>query len=255
MHLFRRFASVTLLGALAVTMLCSSHTLAATALKNDNTRQVVATVNRQIHNSIQTTGTTLTVTDELQQKVLSSTKGRKASKSQFKKQFQKLLFVRDSSSLTLIGDTEDYDVTFKSSDTSILRVDKVSDNTCDYYGIAAGKATITIRIKNKNELFFWNRPLVLRAKITVSPRAVSVKFRHSKYKIIKGRSRQLRTTIRPSITKEKPNYQSLNPSIATVNAKGVVRARSEGTAYITATLANGMQSKCKIIVKKQNGTS
>lgn len=246
MHFFRKLASVTILAALTITILCCNHTQAATSATSDS---------KKMSKSSQTTASTFTVTNELQQRILTSPKGHKAAKSQFKEQFQKLIFVKDSSSLTLIGNTEDYDVTFRSSDNTILKVDKVSDNTCDYYGVAAGKATITIRIKDSNELFFWKRPLVLKAKVTVSPRAVSVKFRHSKYKIVKGKSKKLRTTIRPSITKEKPTYQSLNPSIATVNAKGIVRAKTEGTAYITATLANGMQSKCKIVVKKQKGTS
>ena len=166
-----------------------------------------------------------------------------------KKNFQKKIFIGDSSSLTLLDDLDGYETTFKSSNPSILKVTKVSENTCDYYGMAAGKATIQIRIRSTSGLFFMNRPTTLKAKVSVSPHAVSIKFKHSKYKITESKTRKVRITLRPSITKEKPVYTVLNTRIATINKKGVLRGKRPGTTYVTATLANGVRAKCKIVVK------
>ena len=62
-----------------------------------------------------------------------------------------------------------------------------------------------------------NRPTTLKAKVSVSPHAVSIKFKHSKYKITESKTRKVRITLRPSITKEKPVYTVLNTRIATIN--------------------------------------
>ncbi len=166
-----------------------------------------------------------------------------------RKIFKKKIFIGDSSSLTLLDDLDGYETTFKSSNPSILKVTKVSENTCDYYGMAAGTATIQIRIRSTSGLFFMNRPTTLKAKVSVSPHAVSIKFKHSKYKITKSKTRKVRITLRPSITKEKPVYTVLNTRIATINKKGVLRGKRPGTTYVTATLANGVRAKCKIVVK------
>lgn len=174
---------------------------------------------------------------------------QRSKKPGTKKNFQKKIFIGDSSSLTLLDDLDGYETTFKSSNPSILKVTKVSENTCDYYGMAAGTATIQIRIRSTSGLFFMNRPTTLKAKVSVSPHAVSIKFKHSKYKITKSKTRKVRITLRPSITKEKPVYTILNTRIATINKKGVLRGKRPGTTYVTATLANGVRAKCKIVVK------
>lgn len=174
---------------------------------------------------------------------------QRSKKPGTKKNFQKKIFIGDSSSLTLLDDLDGYETTFKSSNPSILKVTKVSENTCDYYGMAASTATIQIRIRSTSGLFFMNRPTTLKAKVSVSPHAVSIKFKHSKYKITKSKTRKVRITLRPSITKEKPVYTVLNTRIATINKKGVLRGKRPGTTYVTATLANGVRAKCKIVVK------
>ena len=172
-----------------------------------------------------------------------------------KQKYKKTIFIDDSASLTLLGNLDGYDVTYKSSNSYIVKVDPVSTSICDYYGVSAGTATITIRIKSKSGLFFMNKTTVIKAKVTVSPWAASVKFKRSKYKITEGKSKQIRTTLRPSISKEKPVLESQNTHIATVNQKGVVKAKNIGTTYITATIRNGIQTRCKIIVKQRKKNS
>ncbi|MCH5267254.1 MAG: Ig-like domain-containing protein [Lachnospiraceae bacterium] len=193
--------------------------------------------------------------------VAQDTPGKSAVKTNIKKpknqpkvqkKYKKNIFIGDSSSLMLKGQLDDYEVTFKSSNSSILNVTQVSPYVCDYYGSTAGTANIIIRIKSKNGLFFMNKTTTIKAKVVVSPWAASVKFQRSKYKITVGKSKKIHTTIRPSISKEKPIYESQNTQIATISNKGVVKARREGTTYIIATLHNGIHAKCKIIVKKSN---
>ena len=57
---------------------------------------------------------------------------QRSKKPGTKKNFQKKIFIGDSSSLTLLDDLDGYETTFKSSNPSILKVTKVSENTCDY---------------------------------------------------------------------------------------------------------------------------
>ena len=53
-----------------------------------------------------------------------------------------------------------------------------------------------------------------------------------------------------SRTDVKPAYKSSNTAVATVNAKGVIKAKKAGTAVITASTYNGLVATCKITVKK-----
>lgn len=50
-------------------------------------------------------------------------------------------------------------------------------------------------------------------------------------------------------------YESSNPKVATVSAKGVVRAKKEGTCYIYAYAQNGVSTKVKVVVKSRKSAS
>ena len=52
-----------------------------------------------------------------------------------------------------------------------------------------------------------------------------------------------------SRTDVKPTYRSGNTAVATVNAKGVIKAKKAGTAVITASTYNGLVATCKITVR------
>lgn len=93
-----------------------------------------------------------------------------------KKNFQKKIFIGDSSSLTLLDDLDGYEMTFKSSNPSILKVTKVSENTCDYYGMAGRYSNHSDPHPINVRTFLYDRPTTLKAKVSVSPHAVSIKF-------------------------------------------------------------------------------
>ena len=44
-------------------------------------------------------------------------------------------------------------------------------------------------------------------------------------------------------------YESSDPAVATVSAKGVVRGVSKGTAYVYAYAQNGLAKRVKVVVK------
>lgn len=90
-----------------------------------------------------------------------------------------------------------------------------------------------------------------KSRIKASAKAVSVKFRRCKYKLKAGQKKRIPVTIRPSIAMEKPTFASENPAIADFTNGNMLYAKQVGTTYITATLNNGRQAKCKIVVKKR----
>ncbi|MBP3327146.1 MAG: Ig-like domain-containing protein [Coprococcus sp.] len=71
-----------------------------------------------------------------------------------------------------------------------------------------------------------------------------------------GDTCQLQTTVAPeNATNKGVTYQSSNTKVATVNAKGLVKAVSVGTTVITATASDGgFQAKATIKVTKQKQT-
>ena len=165
--------------------------------------------------------------------------------------YQKQVLIDERATLKLEGNLEDSSVSFKSSNSSILSVQKVSENTCTYTGESSGTATLTVRIRSNKNLFFQNKTITLKAKISVSPKAVSIKFRRAKIKMTVGQKKKITPVIRPSISKEKPSFTSADPKIAYFQNQNFLRAKQAGTTYITASISNGMKVRCKIIVKNK----
>ena len=149
--------------------------------------------------------------------------------------------------LTVFKVPDDSSISYKSSDESILTVEPGEDNTCEYTGIGVGTATITIKIQEPVFLFVTNT-YTLKLKVDVTPKAVSIKFRKTKYKLNTWGSRKLQYTLRPSITDEVPKFESSDNEIVSVSSKGKIYAKAKGIAYITATISNGNYDTCKITV-------
>ncbi len=94
--------------------------------------------------------------------------------------------------------------------------------------------------------------------------------------LVKGKTAQLRASVRPSSAKQGVTYRSGSKAVASVNSKGKIRAKKAGTAKITITSADGakkavitvkvvkkakvnkklsLKSKKKLTFKKKNATS
>ena len=159
---------------------------------------------------------------------------------------QKDLLLGDSFELTVDGITDE-EVSFRSMDSSVVSLED-SENGCICVGESVGSVIVVVKIKRKGGLFFLKPTTKLRCRVDVTPKAASVKFKKRKYNLTTGAKKKVAVILRPSITSEMPVFTSSAPNIVSVNANGRVVARASGTAIITATIQNGMEAYCKIIV-------
>ena len=141
------------------------------------------------------------------------------------------------------------DISYKTSDDSIVKIKALDNNTCEYTGVKVGTATITVTVREPLFLFM-NNTTNLKFKVAVTPEAVSVKSEKIRTTEFEVREKKfVRYNILPSISDEIPAFESLDKEIAVVNKNGRVTAKSAGTTYIKATINNGSSDKCKIIVE------
>lgn len=139
---------------------------------------------------------------------------------------------------------------FESSDESILKITKNNSSSCEYRGVRPGTADITVKVSKPGFLFVPNN-VYLHCSVTVSPRAVSIKFTKNKYKVQLGTKKKLKLTTRPSISKEKATFESSDTEIVEIDANGRIYAKSIGTVTITAKISNGKTAKCKVVVRNK----
>ena len=79
-----------------------------------------------------------------------------------------------------------------------------------------------------------------------------VALNRSSYRIKKKKSFRLTALVSPaSAYNKKVSWKSSNPKVAKVSAKGVVKAKKKGRAFITATAkdGSGRKASCKVTVK------
>ncbi len=144
---------------------------------------------------------------------------------------------------------QDCEITYQSSDESILSVKKGErENICEYTGVSPGKATVSVKIAEPVFLFISNT-VTLKMTVDVTPKAASIKFKKDEYQIKAGKNKKLKYTLRPSITDEIPYFHSSNEEVANVTPKGKLIAKSKGVAYITASISNGCFDRCRVVVK------
>ena len=89
-----------------------------------------------------------------------------------------------------------------------------------------------------------NTPTVTKAKQAVK----SVTLNKKKVTIKKGKTFTLKATVKPAKAKTVLKFSSSSKKIATVSAKGVIKAKKKGKAVITAK-AGSKKAVCKVTVK------
>lgn len=100
-----------------------------------------------------------------------------------------------------------------------------------------------------------NKAVTIKAKVNKNGKAIRTYKALTATKIKKGKSITIKTSLTPAnkkLTVKKHRgvcYESSNPKIATVNAKGKIIAKKKGTCYIYAYAQNGVFKKLKITVK------
>ena len=110
----------------------------------------------------------------------------------------------------------------------------------------AGSAVITAKVG----------AVTATCKVTVRQHVTSVKLNATRKVLYNGKATTLKATVYPSNASNKAvTWKTSNSKVATVNAKGVVRAKKPGYAYITVTTKDSKKTaRCKVTVKAQKAT-
>lgn len=162
------------------------------------------------------------------------------------------LLLEENFTLSVDGVTDE-EVSFKSQDNNIVSVTSGDSNTsCQCKGEAVGSTSVSVKIKEKGFLFFKSTTTQLTCRITVSPKATSVRCAKKTLRLAAGSKKKLAVIMRPSITTEVPQFISSDTEVATVSVTGKITAKSKGSTIITATIQNGNMSSCRVIVTKSN---
>lgn len=83
---------------------------------------------------------------------------------------------------------------------------------------------------------------------TLNTSVMSIKLNKSEISIDKNKTYALKSTVKP-ITNEKIKWTSDCSDVATVDSKGVVKAKKVGRAVIRAVVGNNVSSQCVVYVK------
>ena len=142
-------------------------------------------------------------------------------------------------------DTSDQRVTYKSSDSSIIKVS--DDGTVT--ALKNGTAKVTVTSKD-------NTSIKAECNITVVTSASSISLTPTESEIEVGSSVQLTGTIEPGdVTTNSLTWVSSNEDVAHVDENGLVTGMSVGNATITAKTVNGKTATANITVSKVNAES
>ncbi len=133
--------------------------------------------------------------------------------------------------------TDDKTITWSSDNEAAVTVDSA---TGEITAVGAGKATITATAANGATSTCEVTVTVPMTSITVTPNALN---------LAKGATSQLTVEFTPTDTTDTKTIQweSDNPTVATVDSNGLVTAHSAGTANIKATV-NNLTSVCAVNV-------
>ena len=148
--------------------------------------------------------------------------------------------------LTIPSSITDKTVTWKSSDTSIVTVDKNGKITAKKVGTAEVTATvggqsvtIKVTVKEKTQAKEEEDEDIEVTKVSVS----------GNKKMNVGESQKLKLTVKPSdATNKSVTWSSSDPSVATVDKNGKVTAVGEGEVTITATAKDGSKESDSITI-------
>lgn len=107
-------------------------------------------------------------------------------------------------------------------------------------GVNAGSAIITATASNG---------LSTSCIVTVKIPAKSIKLDITKITLKKGKKKTISATLKPLETTDIVKWTSSNPKVASVNQKGVIKAKKKGYATIMAKTSSGKYAQVKVIVK------
>lgn len=126
-------------------------------------------------------------------------------------------------------------LTFTSSNRKAVKISSAGKIT----GRKKGKATITISSSDGSKK---------KVSVVVKKAPSSVRLKTSKTTLKKGKTTRLKTILSKGSASYGLTYRSSKPKVASVNAKGKIRARKKGTTRITVRTYNGKKARIKIRV-------
>lgn len=137
------------------------------------------------------------------------------------------------------SDTTNKKLTWKSSNTSILTVDKNGKMTAK----KSGRATVTVTAVNG---------IKASCKVTVTQSVDKIKLNRNSKTLGVQETYTLKSTLVPKYGKtSKITWTSSDKKVVTVNSKGKLTAKKTGTATITVRTGNGKTAECRITVKNK----
>ena len=179
---------------------------------------------------------------------------------------QNELTLQRGSSFQLKSDQSN--VIYESSNPDIVKVNEI---TGYLEGLRVGKATITVYLKNNQEVKDTcivtvysndkkpNVPVTTKTTTKTTSKTIyvtGIKVNNSNININVGESKTISYTITPSnATNKVITFTSSNNKVATVNGSGTVKGVGEGTATITLKSKNGKTATCKVTVSKKVTTT
>ena len=113
-------------------------------------------------------------------------------------------------------------------------------------GVKKGTATITVKTKDGSNLS-------AKCKVTVTQPVTKITLNKTKLTLKVKKTFTLKANVKPSnANNKKVKWSTSKKSVATVSAKGVVKAVKKGTAVIKAVAKDGSKksAKCTVTVKK-----
>lgn len=158
-------------------------------------------------------------------------------------------------------DTSWQDVTFTSSDTSVLTLGTTANNcgedpvtlsgksgTLYYTGLKEGTATITAQTED-------GVTAALKVKVISRP-ITQITFKDTEITMVPGGQTKTVITTVPAETSETVAYESSDTNVATVSDSGVITAVSAGTAKITVSsrIKDGVSAECTVTVIKSGSS-
>ena len=146
-------------------------------------------------------------------------------------------------SATLKPKTAQSDVSWKSSNTKIAKVNKKGVVT----PVKVGNVTITATAAKKSPKGkVVSATIKISVKKSTAPTSISVGTAEKTLHV--GDQWQLDYKIKPAGAKASLTFSSSDEAVATVNEKGVITANAEGSATITVVTQNNKKASCKVTV-------
>lgn len=178
----------------------------------------------------------------------SKTKNKKAKRVTINKKKLKLI-EGESFRLSASKVSSGQKIVFSSTNEDVVALRNVRSKKVDVVGVSSGTATITVKIRERNGLFY-RTARTLRCKVTVGPEAISVKFKRATYKINCGEKKKLKYTMKPNNTTEVPTFYSSDPEKLKIDKNGKATALKSGVVKVTATLKNRTEATCTVLINE-----